>query len=526
MLRSTLSMWLALFATAAVLSGPAAAAPADAGPGRGQALFQDKGCAGCHTLNGQGGQIGPAMDNVGDRLSAQYLYQWLRDPQALKPAATMPNLHLTDDERAELVFFLLESRSGQGTAGNATTPETARKSDAIATTRTAPALRNIAPDDRNYQFLKLGQDADYLRAERYRIIDQVQQAIPPLYEPARPLHGYVLPPGATRVAFSLGAAHNPGDFGRDNFYSLFFDNVKVDTIKADLQIMRGFEAFGVKDLMANLEIPFKYVRHKGTGHPWRIDPMRMTMEGAGGGLGDIELTLKKKWLDQGNGLLTLSTMFGVILPTGEDEEKFNASQTLLIMGMPPMAVTALNPMDPSINVFGRTPTDLFFPSVAQPGHGSWGGRLGVAATHQFERSALHVGAIYDFFAKNDGITSGNELRYGVSFVLPPLASDKLSLDLAVVGKYKGDEKFPGMVMHPERDPATGGPIMDTNGNMAMFVTPRPDFKHGNIVFFSPSLSYIPTPGSRFTISPSLRVFEPRQGPSPEWTLDLSLQHTF
>ena len=76
------------------------------------------------------------------------------------------------------------------------------------------------------------------------------------------------------------------------------------------------------------------------------------------------------------------------------------------------------------------------------------------------------------------------------------------------------------------DPATGGPIMDAAGNMMMFTTPRPDFKHGNIVFFSPSLSYLPTPGFRFTVSPSVRMYEPLQGPSPAWTLDVSVQHTF
>lgn len=391
--------------------------------------------------------------------------------------------------------------------------------------RQAPTLRGASAGDAQFNFLGLGQGSDHMRAERYRIVDQIRQAIPPLYEPARPLHGYVLPPGATRLEFNLGAAHNPGNFGRDKRYAEFFDNVSVDTVTAGLQIMHGFEAFGVKDLMVNLNIPFKFVRNSGTGHPWRIDSMQMTMEGAGGGLGDIDLTVKKKWLDQGNGPLSLSTMLGVILPTGRDEAMFNASQTVTTMGMP-MAVTALDPMAPSINVFGRTPTDRFFPRSAQPGQGSRGGRIGVGATHQFERGALHAGLIYDFFAKNRGITPGNELRYGLSYVTPVLESDTLSLDLALAGKYKRDEKFPGMIMHPERDPATGGPLMDGAGNMLMFMTPPPDFRHGNIVFFSPSLSYIPTPGFRFTASPAVRVFEPKQGPSPAWTVDLTVQHTF
>ncbi len=403
--------------------------------------------------------------------------------------------------------------------------EALQTTTATPTPKTAPALRDVAVDNPDYQFLKLGQDADYMQAERYRIIDQVQQAIPPLYEPARPLHGYVLPPGATRLQLSVGGARDSGDFGRDQFYSKFFDKVTINTFTSNLQYMYGFEAFGIKDMMVSLNIPFKYSEVKGTGHPFRIDPMQMTMEGAGGGLGDIEVTLKKKWLDQGNAPVTLSTMLGVILPTGEDEKKFNASQTILMGGMA-VPVTALNPMDPSINLFGRKPTDRFLPRSLQPGQGSWGGRIGLGATHQFERSALHAGFLYDFFAKNDGITPGNELRYGASYVLPPLDSDKLSLDLAVFGKYKGDEKFPGRITHLERDPMTGGPVMDSRGNNVMFTTARPHFKHGNIMFFSPSLSYIPAPAIRFTVSPSIRIHEPYQGPSPAWTIDLSAQYTF
>lgn len=386
--------------------------------------------------------------------------------------------------------------------------------------RPTPKLRDAAVDNREYDFLKLGQDADYLKAERYRIIDQIEQAIPPLYEPVRPLHGYVLPPGVARVKLDVGVAHNPADFGSDKFYAKFFNNLTVDIVKADLDLMYGFEALGIKDMMVDLDIPFKMARHEGTGHPFRIDNMKLTMDGTGFGLGDISLTLKKKWLDQGNDPLTFSSFLGVIFPSGKDDEEFNASQTLLVQGMPP----ALSPLP--LNIFGRKPNDRFFPRANQPGQGSWGGRIGLAATRQFERSALHAGFLYDFFAENDGITPGDELRYGVSYVFPPLESDHLSMDLAVFGRDKGDEKFPGLIMHPERDPATGGPIMDAGGNIVIFTTRRPDFKHGNVLFFSPSLSYIPRPEFRFSLIPAVRIVEPDQGPSPAWTVDVSAQYSF
>lgn len=387
-------------------------------------------------------------------------------------------------------------------------------------------INTIPENDADYLFLKLGTQIDYLRAERWRIIDQIEQAIPPLYEPVRPFHGYTLPPGAWRLSLNTAWARNNGDFGTDDFYSLFFDNVKVKTQTTELNIGYGFEAFGIHDIVAQLTIPYKTQKTSGTGHPFRIDPMEMTMEGAASGLGDVSLTFKKKWFDQANAGITFSSFAGIIFPTGEDEEEFNASQTIFVMGTPMQAVSADLPGNPAIDVFGRDPGDLFFPRVGQPGNGSWGVRVGVGVSKEFERSALHAGAVYDALADNDGIDPGDELRYGISYVLPILPSDHLAVDLALVGSWKGDEKFPGQIMHPERDTATGGPKMDADGNMLMFVTDRPDFKHGNILFASPSLIFTPSPNIRFNISPAVRVSEPEEGPSPEWTLMIGLSNTF
>ncbi len=461
----------------------------------------------------------PARSRLSKVLVTACLVGTAAAAMSAEPPAPAPDVAALQKENAQLLQQIqtLQQRL-QAIEGQAASTAAAPAIPAPA--KHAPPVGAIAADHPDFQFLKLGQDADYMQAERRRIVEQIEQAIPPAYEPVRPLHGYVLPPGVARIRLGVGGAHNPGNFGRDDFYSKFFDNVQVDVLQADAQFMYGFEAFGVHDLMVNVEVPFKMVRAKGTGHPFRIDPMTMSMNGSGAGLGDVEVTLKKKWLDQGNSPLTLSTMVGLILPTGKDDVEFNAAQSLAMMGMP----TVLSPLP--LNVFGREMDDRLFPRSLQPGQGSWGGRLGLAATHQYERSAVHAGFIYDIFRKNGGITVGNELRYGVSYVFPPLRSDWLSVDLSVFGKYKGDEKFPGMIMHPDRDPATGGPLMDAGGNLVMVVTPRPNFKHGNVVFFSPSLSVIPAPNFRLSLSPSVRIIEPNKGPSPAWTFDLSMQHSF
>lgn len=389
-----------------------------------------------------------------------------------------------------------------------------------------PSIRQISLDDPEYLFLKLGRDKDYLKTERWRIIDQIEQAIPAVYEPRLPFHGYTLPPGARRIALSTTFARNPGDFGTDDFYALFFDEVKIDFIKVNLDFFYGFEIGGLNDLVLRLNIPYKFQRHSGTGHPFRIDPMVMTMEGSGEGVGDISVTIKKKWVDQGNGPINLSTMFGVIFPTAADDEEFNASQTMIVGGTPMMGVSAIVAGNPAVDIFGRESGDRHFPRIAQPGNGSWGGRVGLAVTRQFERSALHVGAVLDVLANNDGITPGNELKYGLSYVFPPARHDRFAIDFSVFGRWRGTEKFPGTIVHPQRDPATGGPVMDASGNMMMFTTPRPNFEHGNATFVSPTFILTTSPNVRLILSPAIRVLQPTQGPSPRWQATVAQTFTF
>ncbi len=67
-------------------------------------------CASCHTLDGQGGTVGPALDGVASRRDADYIRRWLRDPTAVKADSKMPKLPLTDEQIDELVGFLATKR--------------------------------------------------------------------------------------------------------------------------------------------------------------------------------------------------------------------------------------------------------------------------------------------------------------------------------------------------------------------------------------------------------------------------------
>ena len=94
-------------AATATATSPALAAPsAPAGPAT-PAYFTQI-CQGCHAVGGTGGAVGPALDGVGKRYTAEKLDAWLKDPQSVKPGTAMPNLAVPDATRAEFVTWLMQ----------------------------------------------------------------------------------------------------------------------------------------------------------------------------------------------------------------------------------------------------------------------------------------------------------------------------------------------------------------------------------------------------------------------------------
>lgn len=64
-------------------------------------------CVACHALDGQGGQVGPALDGIGSRRDENYLKKWLHNPTDIKPDAKMAKLPLADADIELLVSFLV-----------------------------------------------------------------------------------------------------------------------------------------------------------------------------------------------------------------------------------------------------------------------------------------------------------------------------------------------------------------------------------------------------------------------------------
>lgn len=70
----------------------------------------NKTCTACHSVQGNGGSVGPALDGVGDRRDSEYLKKWLQDPTQIKADSKMPKLPLSEQEIDELVQFLSQLR--------------------------------------------------------------------------------------------------------------------------------------------------------------------------------------------------------------------------------------------------------------------------------------------------------------------------------------------------------------------------------------------------------------------------------
>jgi mono/diheme cytochrome c family protein len=101
-LVSTAALWVTL---------PALAAAQDAKVAKGEKVFTDQKCSLCHSVGGHGNAKGP-LDDVGTKLSAQEMRQWITDAKSMaaKTNATrkpeMKQFNLPKDDVDALVAYL------------------------------------------------------------------------------------------------------------------------------------------------------------------------------------------------------------------------------------------------------------------------------------------------------------------------------------------------------------------------------------------------------------------------------------
>ncbi len=79
----------------------------DAQVAAGKWVWQKHNCNDCHTILGIGGYYAPDVTKVMSYRDSDWATRFIKDPQAVWPAARkMPNLHLKDEEIADVVAFL------------------------------------------------------------------------------------------------------------------------------------------------------------------------------------------------------------------------------------------------------------------------------------------------------------------------------------------------------------------------------------------------------------------------------------
>ena len=85
---------------------------------RGMELFESVGCQGCHVIepNPVDEEVttysmlkrqGPNLIGIGSKTSAQWVYNWIKDPEKFWPETRMPNLRLSNQEAKDITAYLM-----------------------------------------------------------------------------------------------------------------------------------------------------------------------------------------------------------------------------------------------------------------------------------------------------------------------------------------------------------------------------------------------------------------------------------
>ena len=103
------------------------ASPGAGNPAEGQRIVESVGCLGCHITGdetreaaGPRRTFGQPLQAVGSKTSAEWLFDWVRDPRHYSAETYMPDLRLTDGEVADVAAYLAGLTGGTGTVAQAT----------------------------------------------------------------------------------------------------------------------------------------------------------------------------------------------------------------------------------------------------------------------------------------------------------------------------------------------------------------------------------------------------------------------
>jgi mono/diheme cytochrome c family protein len=122
----------------------------------GEQIVKSIGCLGCHVVGeGKRSEIGPRrtfgqpLENIGNKTTYEWIYNWVRDPKHYSPSTYMPNLRLTDGQVADVATYLSGLKADGGDAAKAN-PDQKVVDDVLL-----DYLKNVMPvDDAKTQLAK------------------------------------------------------------------------------------------------------------------------------------------------------------------------------------------------------------------------------------------------------------------------------------------------------------------------------------------------------------------------------------
>jgi mono/diheme cytochrome c family protein len=85
---------------------------------RGEQLFRDLGCHGCHLVKGFGDlpKAGPSLERIAAKASPEWIVSWVEKPKAFRARTRMPHFFLSREESVAITAYLLFSSSGEAKA--------------------------------------------------------------------------------------------------------------------------------------------------------------------------------------------------------------------------------------------------------------------------------------------------------------------------------------------------------------------------------------------------------------------------
>jgi mono/diheme cytochrome c family protein len=138
---------------------------------RGEEVVKSIGCQGCHVVGeGKRDELGPRrtfgqpLENIGNKTTYEWIYNWVRDPKHYSPATYMPSLRLTDVQVADVATYLSGLKGAAGDAAKAT-PDVKAGDDVLL-----DYLKNVMPfADAQAQLARLDPQARQIELGRRAI---------------------------------------------------------------------------------------------------------------------------------------------------------------------------------------------------------------------------------------------------------------------------------------------------------------------------------------------------------------------